>query len=81
MFSVEDEIFWVLYYIVITKYSYFIIIMSKLIYSFIYSWIACIVFVLFLMASESYIEYIEYQTINHTWYNVNQLVNESINIL
>ena len=55
--------------------------MSKLIYSFIYSWIACIVFILFLMASESYIEYIEYQTINHTWYNVNQLVNESINIL
>ena len=55
--------------------------MSKLICSFIYSWIACVVFVLFLMASESYMEFIEYQTLNHTWYNVNQLVNESINIL
>ena len=58
-----------------------LIIMSKLICSFIYSWIACVVFVLFLMSSESYMEFIEYQTINHTWYNVNQLVNESINIL
>ena len=37
MFTVAGKVFKVPYYIVITKYSYFITIMSKLIYSFIYS--------------------------------------------
>ena len=44
--------------------------MSKLINSFIYSWTARVIFLLFLLPSESYIEYREYQTINHTWYNL-----------
>ena len=33
------------------------------------------------MPFESYMEYREYQTINHKWYNVNHFVNESINSL
>ena len=37
MFTVEDKMFLVLYYIVITKYVHLIITMSKLNYSFIYS--------------------------------------------
>ena len=76
IFTAEAKTFQVLYYIVITKYSEFIITMSKLIYPLTYSWIARVI-CLFLMPSGSYMEYREY-LINHTWYNVNHFVNESI---
>ena len=52
--------FEVLHYMVITKHSYFIITMSKLIYSLIDTNITRVVFLLFLMPSESYMEYREY---------------------
>ena len=45
---------------VITKYGYLIATMSKLIYSFIYSWITYVIFLLFAMPSESYMGYRDY---------------------
>ena len=80
MFTVEDKIFYVLYHIVIAKYSYFIITTSVSNYSFIYSWIARIIFLWFLIPSESYMEYREYQGKNHAWY-ADHFVNKSINFL
>ena len=47
MFTVEDKIFKVLYSVIILKYSYFIITVSKLFFSFIYFQIARVAFLLF----------------------------------
>ena len=39
------------------------------------------IFELVLMSFESYLKYREYYTINHKWYNVNHVVNETSNSL
>ena len=55
--------------------------MSKLIYSFIYSCIARVLFLFLLKPSECCMEYKEYETTNYTLYNDNNFVYESINPL
>ena len=55
--------------------------MSKLVYSFIYSWIARVLFLFLLKPSECCMESKEYETINYTLYNDNNFVYESINPL
>ena len=52
--------------------------MSKLIYSFIYSCIARVLFLFLLKPSECCIEYKEYETINYTLHNDNNFVYELI---
>ena len=53
--------------------------MNKFIHLFIFELLS-VLFLLFLMRSESYIDFRDYQTINYT-FSVNQFVNESINSL
>ena len=60
----------------------FIILLCKLIYSFIHIWTSPVIscyLVMFLILSDSCMECREHSTINHTWYNVSDFVIESVN--
>ena len=60
----------------------FIILLCKLIYSFIHIWTAPVIScypVKFLILSDSCMECREHSAINHTWYNVSDFVVESVN--
>ena len=60
----------------------FIILLCKLIYSFIHIWTASVIScypVKFLILSDSSMECREHSAINHTWYNVSDFVVESVN--
>ena len=60
----------------------FIILLCKLIYSFIHIWTAPVIScypVKFLILSDSSMECREHSAINHTWYNVSDFVVESVN--